>query len=215
MRRRCLLGNKDGTTAVEFAIIFWLMIMFTFGIIDFSLVFFQWLAAERATHFGTRLAVVSTPVALDLNKWTGKTSTNRYGGPMPAFDPIVCDGATAQCSCSGICPPVDLTFVPARHARIVGRMNRAFGGGTRILPQNVVVEYRDIGLGFVGRPGGPVPAVTVSLHGMTYSLIVLDALMQAVLWGFGGSTIGPMGMPTFEATLTGEDLSTTLIDPFL
>jgi hypothetical protein len=62
--------------------------------------------------------------------------------------------------------------------------------------QNVQVVLRGAGLGFVGR-GSPVPMVTVRLTGMQYDFIALDDLL-----GFGALT-----MPSFDATVVGEDLN--------
>jgi hypothetical protein len=66
----------------------------------------------------------------------------------------------------------------------------------RLQPQNVVVEYIDVKLGFVGRQA-PVPEVRVSLTGLTFD--------YAFLGGFLGNW--SIAMPDFRATLVGEDLS--------
>src|SRR5438105_2983465 len=38
-----------------------------------------------------------------------------------------------------------------------------------IKPTNVIVEYKFTGLGYVGRPGGPVPTIIVKLTGLTFN----------------------------------------------
>jgi len=67
----------------------------------------------------------------------------------------------------------------------------------RVTPANVVVSYVYSGLGFAGRPGGPVPTVTVSLQNLTFQFFFLGDLM-----GFSNLTIPPL-----TTTITGEDLS--------
>ena len=69
----------------------------------------------------------------------------------------------------------------------------------KILPANVIVTYRQSGLGFAGRPGGPVPTITVQLTGLTYNLAFLGTLL-------GGAQIS---MPALSATVTGEDMRPT------
>ena len=78
---------------------------------------------------------------------------------------------------------------------IVARMQLIYD---KIQPENVIVEYRHIGLGFAGNPLGPDlhPAVTITLVNMQFDFITP---------GFAG--IFDIAMPAFTATMTGEDLS--------
>jgi hypothetical protein len=78
---------------------------------------------------------------------------------------------------------------------IVARMQLIYD---RIQPENVIVEYRHIGLGFAGNPIGPDlhPLVTITLVGMQFNLITP---------GLAGILTIPM--PDFAATMTGEDLT--------
>jgi hypothetical protein len=95
---------------------------------------------------------------------------------------ITCNAGSPSGSCQG-----------AVLTELVARMQQF---APQIQAQNVQVELRGAGLGFVGR-GAPVPMVTVRLTGMTYDFIALDDLL-----GFGALT-----MPGFDATLVGEDLN--------
>ena len=186
-----LARDIKGTTTVELALVGFLVFVFTFVIMETSLAFSQWLSAEKATDLGVRLAVVSDPIATELSAFDGKQADNRFGDPMPAFSatPVICDGANL--SCSG-----GYTFDVVAFDRLVLQMNRAFGGAV-LVRQNVVIQYEHIGLGFVGRPGGPVPAVTVRLQRLVFSFIVIDRLLG----------LGPITLPPFPATLVGEDLN--------
>ena len=104
-----------------------------------------------------------------------------FAGKMPAF---LCalDGGTGGCSNGS-------TFSAAAFNWIFARMQTAFA---RLQPENVTVQYADIGLGFAGRSGGPVPAITVCLKDMTFDTAILGGIL----------------MPQFCATLTAEDLRT-------
>jgi hypothetical protein len=66
-----------------------------------------------------------------------------------------------------------------------------------ITPANVTITYTQTGLGYAGRPGGPVPTITVSLQNLRFHFFFLDALL-----GFAEMT-----MPAMTTTTTGEHLS--------
>jgi hypothetical protein len=68
---------------------------------------------------------------------------------------------------------------------------------TRVTPQNVIVRYQYTGLGYAGRPGGPVPTITVSITGLTYDFILIGGL----------AGLSSMQLPSFATTVTGEDLN--------
>jgi hypothetical protein len=70
---------------------------------------------------------------------------------------------------------------------------------SRITPANVVVVYTQTGLGFAGRPGGPVPTVTLSLQHLPFQFFFLSSLM-----GFNNLQI-----PALTTSIVGEDLSST------
>ncbi|MDH3379992.1 MAG: pilus assembly protein [Gammaproteobacteria bacterium] len=194
---KCLWKRSEGAAALEFALVSIPMMLITIGIIEFAFALFQWNTAEKATQFGVRRAVVSAPVAEGINTYNGKTNSNEWGDePMPDFanSIVVCNGATTQCS-NGF------TFSSAAHNRIVTKMQEIF---PLVAANNVVVEYAPMGLGFVGRCGA-VPSVTVRLQNMSYDFIVIDSLLNLV----GGPGAASIAMPSFTATMVGEDLNTT------
>jgi len=198
-RLRQLWTCRRGATAVEFALVCAPLLLVTIGIMEFSFALYQWNAAEKSTQMGVRLAVVSNSVAQELTSFDGFDGSNEAGDtPMPAFSgsPIVCSGATSTCSGG-------YTFISGNHERIVERMQQIF---PRVGTANVVVEYRAMPLGFVARPCGPVPSVTVRLQDMAFDFFVIDAL--AGLVAAGTSLPASLTMPPFPATMVGEDLST-------
>jgi len=98
---------------------------------------------------------------------------------MPSFT-VTCDGGTATCSCNGACKGVAGYNATAMQTIVFGRGSKACGDATssysvgmcdifdRITPANVRIVYTQpaapAGLGYVGRPGGPVPTIKVSLQ---------------------------------------------------
>jgi len=60
---------------------------------------------------------------------------------------------------------------------------------------SVTITYSDTGLGFCGRPGGPVPTITVTVQNTQFRHFFLAGLYPA------------LNLTTAQATITGEDLS--------
>jgi Flp pilus assembly protein TadG len=190
MLARLLICTR-GAAMVETTITLVLMLGLTFSIVEFGNALWQWNSAEKSTKVGARLAATADPVAQELKTWDCATSTILLGTPCSdtaaaTFGTITCSGATS--SCSG-----GYTFSTTAFGVILAQMQTIF---PRVQASNLVIEYRDVRLGFAGR-GRAVPAITVRLTSMTYTFTVMDDL-------FG---LGPITMPDFRATLTGEDLS--------
>jgi Flp pilus assembly pilin Flp len=197
-----LVRNEQGATMVELSIVFGLLMLLSFGVVEFGFLWWQWNSAEKATQMGVRKAVITSPVATGLST-ADCGNANVTPGTLcsvagaTSFGTITCTGsgtswASPSGSCTGCAAGVSCTFSTDAFTRIGTIMQEMF---PFIQPQNVQVTYAFVGLGFAGRPG-PVPTVTVQLTGMNYNFFALQGFL-----GFA-----PIPMPGFEATLTGEDL---------
>jgi len=192
---------------VEATIMMTIMFVFVLGSIDFLFAFYQWNAAAKAVQMGARIAAVSDPVAVGLNNLSVVT-VGAPGSSMPYFE-VRCDGAAASCTCAGACTGVGGYNAAAMNAIVFGRGSASCSDATsfyyagmcdifpRIGPANVVVVYTQTGLGFVGRPGGPVPTVTVALQNLPFEFFFLGALMR----------FNKVPMPALTTSITAEDLS--------
>lgn len=196
---KSILKNTQGAAMVEFTIIMMVLLTLTFGIIDFGNLLWQWNSAEKATQVGARAAVISDPVVSELATFDCDNGSISLGTPCrdPAastFGTITCDGGTSpSCTCTvniGGCSPSGAAF-----SLIFAPMQQVY---PRLQPENVIVEYIDVGLGFAGRQA-PVPEVRVRLTGLTFDYIFIGPLL-----GFTN-----IAMPDFRATLVGEDLSSS------
>ncbi len=194
---RRIARDERGGAAVEFAVVALLLFVLTFGIIDFGLMLWQWNMADKATQIGVRTAVVSSFVAPGLATFPA-TPVSDPG--TPCTDPTTgvanadCSFATVTCTSSGCSA---FGFSADAFNRIVTAMQQV---DPFIAAENVQIRYAANGLGFVGRPGGLPVTVTVRLIGMTFQVIVVDALL---------GTPGTLAMPGFTATLIGEDMNTS------
>lgn len=189
------------------------MIIFVFGSIDFLLAFYEYNAATKGVQVGVRIAAVSDPVASNLNAMSVAlvSASLRPGSAMPSFV-VTCDGGAEKCTCDGSCLGGLVGYnTNAMNTIVFGRGSSTCGDATsfysagmcdifnRITKANVIIEYRQgvapSGLGYVGRPGGPVPTIKVSLQHLTFRFFFL------------GSLFPDIPIPGLATTITGEDLS--------
>ena len=206
---RHLGHDQRGTTTVEFTIVALLFLLLTFGLVEFGNMFWQYNSAAKAAQHGARLAAVSNPV------WSGLVTLEDTGTPGAAWETnyvVTCDGEGEDCTDLGegeyddeamdclvfgrnqATPPCDTECDPAGIDAGEAGMCDRFG---RITAENVIVTYSHTGLGFAGRPGGPVPTVTVQLTGLQFEFLALGDLLG----------LQDVTMPPFTVTMTGEDLS--------
>lgn len=196
-RDQSLLRDTSGAGAAEFALILPLLLLFLLGLIDAGRFMWEYNRAEKATQMGARYAVVTDLVPAGLADYSFAIDGGIVAGqPVPesSFEEAVCDDAS--CTCTGtVCSSLD--YDPAAFANIVQRMAAMY---PRIEPENVEVQYRNVGLGYSGDPNGPdvVLLVTVRLTGMNFQPLTTLIFSAAV------------GMPDFRAALTLEDGSGTV-----
>lgn len=218
-----LRDDTDGAAFLEFTVFAMFFFTLLFGIVEFTLAFYQWNAGTKAVQLGARLAAVSDPVAAGLESLTGMEGGANPGEPMTAFS-AVCQsdsptGATGDCGtldadgyvvppCTGFSCSYDPISSAAAVRRIVfGRGDRTACSGdppsgmcnlfSRVSPENVRITYTYTGLGYAGRPGGPVPTIRVELVDIPMQFFFFDAL-------FG---LNKYDIPGLASTVTGEDLS--------
>jgi Flp pilus assembly protein TadG len=213
--RKSFWDDEGGASFLEFTVGMMTFFVILFGIIEFTYIFYQWNAATKAVQFGARLAAVSDPVSSDLETMTGVGGSVDPGEAMPYF--VRTCTATAANGSSGTCTGGTYDAA-AMQAIVFGRdaggnsltacgapsTNPQRNGMCNYFPDinsalRVQIKYEHTDLGYAGRPGGPVPTITVSLTGISYSFVFLNALM-----GFGSAPV-----PALSTTVTGEDLRQT------
>jgi hypothetical protein len=207
--RISLWHDQAGAVFAEFAIMLPVIVLVICGSIDFIYAFYQWNAAVKAVEVGARIAAVSDPVAPGLKQVSNQAVLNGAtpGTIMPAFT-ITC--RKESCGCVGACAGlVENTFDERAMETIVfGRGKRACGQPTAsyymtgmcdiwsaITPDKVVIVYKQTGLGYAGRPGGPLPTIQVSLEDMEFRFFFLNSILGVHI-----------AMPTITTSITAEDL---------
>jgi Flp pilus assembly pilin Flp len=205
-----LWRDEAGAVLVEVTVVMALIFVFILGSIDFLFAFYQWNAASKAVQVGARIAAVSDPIAIGLNGLSAAVVNSFVppGSVMPAFV-VRCESKPATCSCVGACAGVGAYNPAAMHTLIFGRGSSScfdaksfYQAGMcdifpRIAAANVVVVYAQTGLGYAGRPGGPVPTITVSIESLPFQFFFLSGIM-----GFDKIQI-----PALTTSITAEDLA--------
>jgi Flp pilus assembly protein TadG len=182
-------------TAAEFALVLPLLLIFLFGLIDGGRFMWEFNEAEKATQMGVRYAVVTDMVPSGLSSRSFAITDGIAQGtavPTTNFDHATCNNANCT-DCSGsMCGSIGYNGTAFQN--IVTRMGYFYPA---IGPSNVLVTYKNVGLGFAGDPDGPDVStlVTVKLTGLQFH--PLTCLV------FGCS----IPMPEFRAALTLEDAS--------
>ncbi len=195
---RRLIRDQRGISSVEFALVATVFFMMIFGLIDFSRAMWEWNAAAKATHWGVRYAIVNDMVAIRLVDFKGGLEGVDAGASVPVgtvtaefgTDTFVC--TNTGCNGNG---NTTTDFDDIAFGLIVARMQAIYDN---IQPENVIIEYRHVGLGFAGNPIGPDlhPMVTITLVGLVFDFVTP-----------GLSGILDIDLPDFAATMTGEDLT--------
>jgi Flp pilus assembly protein TadG len=202
--------DETGAVFVEVAVLFPIIITVLFGSVDLLYAFYQWNAAAKAVEVGARIAAVSDPVASSLNRLSDQAVLNGSSprSPMPSFA-VTCNGSSETCTCAGACVGMAPNSYngTAMNRIVFGRGSTACGDTTSyyttgmcdVMPSitaaNVLIVYQQTGLGYAGRPGGPVPTITVSLQNMKFQFFFLSFMLRAAI-----------PMPAMTTTITAEDL---------
>ena len=198
-RGTVFLRNERGASAAEFALVLPLLLLLMFGIIDAGRYMWEHNRAEKATQMGTRFAVVTELVPDTNTAGSGLEGYNfsAQGGiaagetvPTSSFDYVRCNKDNCGTCVGAVCGIIG--YDAAAFDRIVARMAAMYPA---ITDANVIIEYRNVGLGYAGDPYGPdvAPLVTIRLTSMSFQPIT------TMLFG------GAITMPDFRSALTLED----------
>ena len=203
MTKGGIISDEDGSVLVETLATLGIFMLVLAIIAELSIAFFQWNQANTALRQGARLAATLAPVSDDL----GHAAEVGQNG-IQAITDRICDGLSGSC----IGGPSDGFDTGALSDIVYGPGSTSCFDATifdemgmcdvfpAIEPQNVAVTYTSSGLDFIGRPGGAVPVVSVSLKGLTFDFLALDAIL-------GHST--SFAIPVAPVSHVAEDLSST------
>lgn len=167
----------------EGLIVFPIMLLTIVAAIEFSYGMFQWNQAAKAIQLGVRKAVVSDKLTTDFD--TVFAFNSAIGGTV-----VVPNAArVSRCGAGyGACNAAALT-------RIVDYMQTF---DSKITAANLRITYQHNGLGYEGRPNGPVVTLRMELINLPLDLPFIGKFIS----------LSGITFPPFPVTATTEDLKT-------
>jgi hypothetical protein len=146
------LADEAGAFLIEFAISFPVLILLSFGLMEFSLVVFDYQRAAEATRAGVRHTIINDPIA--------KTATILDGNV------ITCTSSGGTVSCDGGSPDDDAD------AAFLSLLDEMQGIYPTLDASNLIVIYEGTEVGEEDEFGGLFPLVTLELSGVRHDMIV-------------------------------------------
>ncbi len=169
---RAFSGDRRGVAAVNFALMLPALIGLSVGVIELSMLIFDYHRAAEATRLGARVAVLSDPVAVTDD--------------LASFGPKTCSSNGVSVTCTD----GNVNSVASFEA-IVDEMQRVM---PKLQPTNVEVTYEATGLGDPDSPAGSPPWVSIRLVNVSHDFIapsVVPGLPDQISFGpFTTSLIG-------------------------
>jgi hypothetical protein len=149
---RRFLADEEGAFIIEFGIAFPVLILLSFGLLEFSLVVFDYQRAAEATRQGTRFAIINTPIA--------NTATVLEGSVISCISQ---DGAV-QCDGGSPSTTADTDF-----QALLDEMQGIY---PTLTAENIVISYEGTDVGEEDSSGGIFPMVTLELTNVRHNMIV-------------------------------------------
>ena len=149
---RRFLADEEGAFIVEFAIAFPVLILLSFGLLEFSLVVFDYQRAAEATRRGIRTTILSYTIPNTAALLEDIT--------------ITCTMSSGVVSCDGGSPS---EFAADQFNILLGEMQEIY---PTLTEDNVVVVYEGTNIGSADEAGGILPLVTLQLTGVRHDMIV-------------------------------------------
>ena len=188
--RGAFRSDEDGGAVGEGLAVFPIMVLAVSACVEFGFMLHQWNLAAKAMQMGVRKLVVTEPVTSDF--YQVFAFNDDINGDLIAAN----SGVTSSCGAS-----TGATCDETIMQRIVsGGAGNAWPGLNGFFPDleidDIRVTYEQSGLGYHGRPGGPVVTVRMEIERDASDLPVTRRLLDLLNISF----------PPFAVTATSEDL---------
>jgi TadE-like protein len=193
---RSFVAEDQGISLLEGVIVFPIMLLTISALIEFSYGMYQWNQAAKTVQLAARKAAVSCPLTTDFD--TVFAFNDALGGQLISAN----SGTVSQCGygTGNSCIAARLNNLvdgPAENPE-----NYSWKGMKRFFNQddfdaeNVTVIYEQSGLGYHGRPDGPVVTLRLEIRNVSFDLPVVGALLG----------LPDVIIPSFPVTVGTEDL---------
>lgn len=193
--------QQEGTVMIEGLLVFPLVLLTFAAFFEFGYAVFQWNQTVKALQAGARHIAVSDPLIADLSV---------FDGPGDAGDPVPSTVMSVSCG-AGTTPCVPAVMNRLIYGADAAGTDDQCGNAaentipgmcdfnTRIGVDNVLATYYRAGLGYEGRPYGPVLTIRLEVKGLSFDLPLVGALLS----------LDTITIPAHPVTITSEDLCST------
>ena len=196
---RLFVAGQDGVILVETLLVIPIVLFFMTFMVEMTVAAFHWNQTVKAVQVGARLTAVSSPLMTRETYEDFLTSdfdSNTQGGPTPS------DALSISCGAGEAACDSDLMDRLLTGGDGVCGDGSALVGMCDIAPwlteDYITVTYSRGGLGYVGRPFGPVTTITLEARDVPFSFMLLDDLMPI---------LSRITHPPHRVSSTSEDLS--------
>ncbi len=176
--------ETDGAYIIEFAITMPVLILLSLGLLEFSLVSFEFQKASEATRRAARYVIIGNDIPntanlLDVDSAPVITCTSTGGE-------VSCDNASPAGTASG-------GTYPTANENFQAMLALMQAIKTDLEEEMVVVTYESTKVGDVDNAGGVIPLVTITITGLVHTLVT-------------GKMIGveTMDFPDFKTSILGS-----------
>lgn len=196
------LKGERGLSLTETLLIMPIVLLILTVMVEAGFAIFQWNQATKAAQIGARLAAVSSPIIGDTAygtlsaDWASTDEGNPVSGTTVS---VACGAGAAACDGSRIARLLtgsDIHCDPTQSSlgEIIGMCDVAPFIGVN----NVRVTYYRSGLGYIGRPSGPVTNITVELRNLNFNFLLLGSLVPG---------LNSIAIPAQPVSITSEDVN--------
>ena len=203
-RAQYFRSDETGASLIEGLIVFPIILLTFATFVEFGVAMVQWNQTVKAMQYGSRMLAVSDPVANGMTAYFESDYPPTEGGPvLESINPIVC--TSDGCNLGGGLNTAGLNRIVFGSDGLcdAGAADTRLGMcdlNGLIRPANIQVTYHRSGLGYVGRPDGPVVSITLETRDLNFNFFFLGALLG----------LNNIEIPAHPVTITSEDLSNTI-----
>ncbi|MEL7465878.1 MAG: TadE/TadG family type IV pilus assembly protein [Pseudomonadota bacterium] len=213
-RIRSFLSDRRGAATVEYVVLFLPLVALVFTSFQISLAYHFALTSQKAVENGARFAAVrdaavvrgdalgQMPMIKELSRTAPSTAEVGDACSVAGTCAFANTSNNGPWSCAG----ADLASPTCNAAAFDAIYQEIASLAYLLQPEDVVITYRDAGLGFAGGPF--VPVIEVSILEKPF---FLQFLFEATAFGGNADQARPgvETLPAVTATAVAEDLSTS------
>lgn len=150
---RRLLRDEDGAFQIEFALTMPILMLLSLGLLEFSLLAFDYQRASEASRRAVRFVIIGNNIPNTANL-------------LQANPPIItCTSSGGVVSCQNASPSTDAN---ARFQAMLASMQQVLPG---IQEENVRITYESADVGGADQAGGIIPLVTIEIVGLRHQFL--------------------------------------------